>query len=98
MTGDGGEVNLASMSGEIRLSVPEGFGMDLDLEVAYTRNSDQNYKIVAPGNLQQTETADWDHGHGTPRKYIRVKGAVNGGGHPVKVRTINGNIKLTEGR
>ncbi len=43
-------------------------------------------------------TPDWDHGHGTPRKYIRMSGAVNGGGHAVKVRTVNGNVELKETR
>jgi hypothetical protein len=96
VTGSGGDVTLTSMSGEIVLTVPAGFGMDLDLEIAFTRNSGKDYKITAPGGLKQTITPDWDHDHGTPRKYIRVTGAVNGGGRAVKVRTVNGNIKISE--
>ena len=98
LTGDGGEVALTSMGGEIELSVPDGFGMDLDLEIAYTRNSAQNFKITAPGELKYTVTAEWDHSQGSPRKYIRMQGAVNGGGPKVKVRTINGNVKVQEAR
>jgi DUF4097 and DUF4098 domain-containing protein YvlB len=98
VTGDGGDVVLNSMSGEIELSVPEGFGMDLDLEIAYTRNSARDFEITAPAGLRPTVTPEWDHSQGSPRKYIRVKGAVNGGGHTVKVRTINGDLTVTEGQ
>ena len=97
VTGEGGDVVLSSHSGKIELSVPAGFGMDLDLEIAYTRNSAQDFTITAPGTLKPTETSEWDHAHGTPRKYIRMSGAVNGGGHKVKVRTINGNLRVSEG-
>jgi hypothetical protein len=77
--------------------VPRGFGMDLDLEIAYTRNSSQEFRIDAPGGLRSTVTDDWDPSHGTPRKYVRQRGAVNGGGNRVKIRTVNGNITLIEG-
>ena len=97
LVGKGGDVNLSSMSGDVTLHVPPGFGMKLDLEIAFTRNSDQNYKIVAPGNLQQTTTPEWDRSNGSPRKYTRTSGAVNGGGNTVKIKTINGNIKVLEG-
>ncbi len=96
LTGGGGDVDLASLGGEITLRVPQGFGMDLDLEIAYTRNSRQDYKITAPGGLKSTVSPDWDYDKGSPRKYIRMSGAVNGGGKKVKVSTINGNITISE--
>jgi hypothetical protein len=86
------------MSGDIDLVVPSGFGMDLDLEIAFTRNSSQDFEIDAPGNLPSTVSPDWDHGHGTPRKYIRSSGSVNGGGNSVKIETVNGNITIRERR
>jgi DUF4097 and DUF4098 domain-containing protein YvlB len=94
VTGSGGDVTLTSMSGDIDLTVPSGFGMDLDLEIAFTRNSNQKFEIDAPGGLPHTVSPDWDYGKGSPRKYIRMSGAVNGGGNKVKVRTVNGNIRL----
>ncbi len=97
VTGQGGEVDLTSMAGDIELAVPAGFGMDLDLEIAFTRNSGKEFKITAPGGLKQSVTSDWDHDHGTPRKYIRMSGVVNDGGHAVKVRTVNGNVTVREG-
>ena len=96
VTGKGGDVALTSNGGEITLHVPSGFRMDLDLEIAYTRNSSQEYKIVAPGGLKATVSPEWDHTHGSPRKYIKMSGAVNGGGNKVKIETINGNISVKE--
>jgi len=95
--GKGGDVTLTSMGGEVTLHVPAGFGMNLELEIAFTRNSTQDYRIVAPGGLASTTTPEWDRGHGTPRKYIRSSGAVNGGGNTVKIKTVNGNVKVVEG-
>ncbi len=34
------------------------------------------------------------HDHGSPRRYIRAKGSVEGGNNRVKLRTINGNIEV----
>ncbi len=96
VTGKGGDVTLTSYGGDVVLEVPRGFGMDLDLEIAYTRNAGQDYTIDAPGGLKPTVTPDWDRDHGSPRKYIRAKGAVQGGGNRVTIKTINGNIKIAE--
>jgi DUF4097 and DUF4098 domain-containing protein YvlB len=96
VTGAGGDVTLTSMGGNIVLHVPKGFGMTLDLEIAHTKNSHSEYEITAPGALPAVVSPDWDTDHGTPRKYIRKSGAVNGGGHTVTVKTVNGNITVAE--
>jgi DUF4097 and DUF4098 domain-containing protein YvlB len=92
LIGNGGDVTLTSMSGNVTLQVPPGFGMDLELEVAYTRNSSQAFRIDVPGGLKSTVSPDWDYGKGSARKYIRTAGAVNGGGHKIRIETVNGNI------
>src|SRR5262245_6260421 len=85
VTGGGGDVTLTSMSGTVVLRVPPGFGMNLELEIAFTKNSRKEYTIAAPGSGSPTTTPDWDYDQGTPRKYIRKTAAVNGGGHKVIV-------------
>ena len=99
VVGSGGDVELTSMSGNITLIVPPGFGMDLDLEIAFTRDSgrDMTYKIETDFDVKQSVTPEWDYDHGSPRRYIRAKGPINGGGNKVKVRTINGDVKVTQG-
>jgi DUF4097 and DUF4098 domain-containing protein YvlB len=97
VTGAGGDVTLTSMSGKVVLKVPPGFGMNLDLEIAFTKNSLKQYTITAPGTASQTVTPDWDYSQGSPRKYIRKSGSVHGGGRTVTVKTINGNVTVIEG-
>lgn len=98
VTGSGGDVTLTSMAGNVVLHVPPGFGMKLDLEVAFTKTSRKEYVITAPGGGAQTVSPDWDYSEGSPRKYIRKSSTVNGGSHAVKVKTVNGDITVSEGR
>jgi DUF4097 and DUF4098 domain-containing protein YvlB len=96
LVGGGGDIELRSMSGEVELVVPAGFSMELELEIAYTRNSAQDYRIVADSiELRQSMSNDWDHDHGTPRRYIRASGST-GGANSVKISTVNGNITIRE--
>lgn len=95
VTGSGGDVELTSMSGDITLYVPSGFSMELELEIAYTRNSRQDYRIETPFGLPELRTREWDYDHGSPRKFIRQNGST-GGANRVKIETVNGNIIIVE--
>lgn len=94
VTGTGGDVDLTSMSGDITLVVPSGFSMEFDLEIAYTRGSSQDYKIITGHDVKQLATSEWDYDKGSPRKYIRGSGSVGGGQNRIKIRTVNGNIEI----
>ena len=96
LIGDGGEVDLTSMGGDVTLIVPAGFGMDIDIELAFTRKARGTFTIDAPGSLQETVTDEWEESHGSARKYRRMSGAVNGGGNAVTIRTVNGDIRIRE--
>jgi hypothetical protein len=85
------------MSGNVTLVVPAGFSMDLDLELAFTRDSGRDYKIATDFDLPRTTTDEWDYDQGSPRKYVRAKGSVGGGGQRVRIRTINGNLTVRSG-
>ncbi len=98
LAGGGGDVDLTSMSGTVVLHVPSGFGMSLELEIAYTKNSSKEYTITAPGGGSPTVSPEWDYSQGSPRKYIRKSGSVNGGAHKVAVKTVNGSITVIEDR
>lgn len=97
VVGNGGEVDIESMSGDIDLTLPAGFSADLDLELAFTQNSKRNYEIRSDFPVTQRQSPDWVHEHGSPRKYIYGTGTSGGGAHRVKVRTVNGNIVLHQG-
>jgi DUF4097 and DUF4098 domain-containing protein YvlB len=95
-TADG--IKLESMSGDITVIVPAGLSLSFDLTIAYTRNSDQNYKISSDFGLNEERSADWDYEHGSPRKTIHATGSVGGGHYPIKIKTINGNITVRQAR
>jgi DUF4097 and DUF4098 domain-containing protein YvlB len=90
------DVELTSMHGDVTLVMPDGAGLEFDIELDYTKNSSRNYEIVSDFPLDQKESADWDYDQGSPRKTIRGVGA--GGGSRVVIRTINGNVYLKKSR
>ena len=95
-TGEG-NITLVSFKGDITLVVPAGLSMEIDIQLAYTRNSPQNYKIISDFGISQEETDQWEYEHGTPRKYIYGRGSIGGGRNKIKIETINGNVYLKRG-
>ena len=87
-------VLIDSKGGDIELTVPAGLEMEIDVEIAFTRDSGRNYSIRSDFPLSTTTTPEWDHGHGTPRRYIQGKGRTGSGTHKVEIRTINGDVRL----
>ena len=91
------DISLSSMSGAILLTVPKDYPMDVQIKLAYTKNSDGKYRVIQHLGLTERQTTEWDsHGGGTPRKYIYVKGRVGNGQNTVKIETINGDIILKQ--
>jgi DUF4097 and DUF4098 domain-containing protein YvlB len=104
MTGDPAngdrDVYISSMGGDITLVVPDKLSMDIDLTIAYTKDleSHGHYggkpQIISDFNLSQNESTDWEHEHGTPRKYIYGKASVAGGKNKIHIETINGDVSI----
>jgi DUF4097 and DUF4098 domain-containing protein YvlB len=90
------DISLSSMSGAILLTVPKDFGMDVQIKLAYTKNSDGKFRVIQHLGLTERQTTEWDNHGGTPRKYIYVTGRVGNGQNPVKIETINGDISLKQ--
>lgn len=101
VTGEGSDgsrdVLLTSNGGDIELTVPAGLSMDFDIELAYTRKHQGDYKITSDFGLQQRESDEWDTSHGSPRKVIYGTGSVAGGRNKIRIRTINGNVFVRRG-
>ena len=94
---DGGSVEVASGNGRIILTVPRDLNATLDLETAYTQNFREKTHIISDWPVNVTETTDWDHSGGTPRRYVRVRQQIGRGGPLIKVKTVNGDIVLRKG-
>lgn len=91
-------VDLRSNSGEITLTVPPDLGMEVEIELAYTKNNPRRYEIVSDFPLSIDESDAWDYDHGTPRKTISGRGSFGSGEHKIRLSTINGNVHLTKGK
>ncbi len=91
-------VSLTSMGGDVVLTVPPGLSMDVDIEIAYTKdewNKKGEVNIYSDFDIVKKEKSkEWDDSKGTPRKYLSGKGEVNGGKHKIKIRTTNGDVYL----
>jgi len=100
MTGDPDkgdrDVEIKSMGGDIDLTVPKGLSMKFDIEIQWTKNADRKPKIVSSLGIDVEETKDWVKKHGSKRKYIYGTGEVGGGKNLVKIRTINGDVRIKE--
>lgn len=92
------DVEIRSMGGDIELIVPAGLSMELDVELAFTRDREGDYRIISDFPLQTRTTPEWDYDRGNdPRKVIHGTGSVAGGRNKVRIRTINGNVRLVRG-
>ncbi len=87
-------IDLRSMQGDIVLRVPREISAAFDIELAYTKNSSRRFAIRSDFPVEQSETKEWDTSKGSPRRYIRGKGVANGGDHSIRIRTINGNVRI----
>ena len=91
------DVRLDSRGGDITLTLPDGMSMTVDITLAYTKRSRQDYTISSDFPLTQNRTDSWDYGEGSPRKYIYSRGKIGDGEHKVRISTINGNVRLIKG-
>lgn len=94
---EGREIEMSSNGGEMELTVPAGMGLDIDVDLVYTRDSSRSFRIDSAFPLQVEEDAEWTYGHGSPRKHIRGTGRAGSGGNRVRIRTINGNVRIKVG-
>jgi DUF4097 and DUF4098 domain-containing protein YvlB len=88
------DIELTSYQGDLRVVLPRNLSAIFDIELSYTNNSKQNYRIITDFDLSQEETKQWEYGRGTPRRYIFGRGIAGSGKRKITLKTINGNIYL----
>jgi len=89
-------IDLSTMGGEVELIVPKGLPMDVDIKLAYTKNSWHKPSITEPFGLTHTESSDWDYSHGSPRKYLYATGKVGTGDNRVTINGIGGDVTIVQ--
>lgn len=93
----GNDITLTSMRGDITLIISKDASVKLELEIAYTKKfRSSKPEIDTPYKLQTEESKEWDDSNGDPRKYIKATGNFNGGKNLIKIKTINGDIRIKE--
>lgn len=101
MTGDPKQgkrdVEISSMGGDITLVVPEGLSMEFDIDLQFSKGKEGRYRIESDFPMERKETADWEGHWGNKHRHIRGTGAVGGGDHLVRIKTVNGNITIKKG-
>ena len=68
----------------------------LDVELAFTRNSSQDFEIKSNLGIETEQSSSWTTEYGSPKKFIYGKADLNGGLHKVKIQTTNGNVYINE--
>jgi DUF4097 and DUF4098 domain-containing protein YvlB len=91
---DGAEhnINVCDGHGRVILELPAHLDATFELETAYTDGFGRRTNIESDFSLEQSETAEWDDRHGTPRKFVRAVGKSGNGAGLIRVNTVNGDI------
>ncbi|MFH1198203.1 MAG: hypothetical protein V1720_21045 [bacterium] len=88
------DVAISSMGGDIELTVPAGLSMNVDIEIAYTKKYEDDVEIVSNFNIEQEKSKGWENDHGSKRKFLYGKATIGDGKNSIKIRTVNGVVKL----
>lgn len=92
-----GDITLTTGIGDVLLTLPGDFSMDLSVELGVTNNTNKKYTLSSDFDIDISTDDDWTYSHGTPRKYTRGTANLNGGDHSVKIYTTNGNVTIKKG-
>jgi beta-lactamase regulating signal transducer with metallopeptidase domain len=89
----GGNVDVSAGTGRVTVVLPAGYSGAVDVETAYTRGRAETH-INSDWPLAVSQTREWSDREGTPRRYVRARGTIGSGRHHVRVRTVNGDVRL----
>ena len=93
-----GDIKLTTGNGDVHLTLPADFSMDLSVELGVTNNTNDGYYAISSDFDIDIKTDDeWDYSRGTPRKYTHGTANLNGGDHRVTIYTTNGNVTIKKG-
>ncbi len=87
---------IRSGLGDVTLTVPENYPMNLSIDLAYTQRATRSYKINSDFDITQSETPEWDYSvnRDNPVKHINGSGRINGGSRTYQISTMNGNVRV----
>jgi DUF4097 and DUF4098 domain-containing protein YvlB len=99
---DSHDIDLDSKGGDLRLALPSGFSGRFEIEVVKLRKRPDDARIESDFPLDINEPAEWTNAtfgkagkYGGDYKIITATGTTGGGDHLVKLKTINGVVRIT---
>ena len=92
-----GDIKVITGHGDVTLTLPSNFSMDLLVEIGVTNNTRKKYSVTSDFDIETEVDDEWDYSHGTPRKFTIGSASLNGGDHLVHIRTTNGNVEIKKG-
>ena len=91
------DIELSSMGGDIHLTVPRNFSMEVDIEISYDKKSKRVPKIISDAAL----TIEQEEGEGSflwkSSSRVTGRGSFNGGMNKVEIETVGGDVYLKYG-
>jgi len=88
------DIDLRSNGGEIELTLPDDFSANFDIELAYTKKSRKDYKIISDFDIEISESDEWQYDWGSARKFIEGQGIVKDGHNKIRIATVNGDVVI----
>ncbi len=92
------DVVIRSGTGPVTIHLEGGAGAEFDIETGYTRSHGRPVRISSDVALRTSESATFEDANGgTPRRYVRGTGRVGDGRYKVRIRTVNGDVRIVSG-
>ena len=90
------DVELISFEGDVELIVPKNLDMNIEIELAYTKNYKEQTKIVSDFPLDIEESEGWERSNDTLKRFLYAKGKTGSAQHSIRIETVNGNVYLKQ--
>jgi len=91
--GDAQIIDVSTGYGRVDITLPASFDGRFDIETSYTEGN-EHVAIDSDFALQRDPVTGWDDRQGTPRRYVRAHGRAGGGRGLVRIRAVNGNVRI----
>ncbi|HWW60547.1 MAG TPA: hypothetical protein VN181_04185, partial [Thermoanaerobaculia bacterium] len=86
-------IDITSGFGKAIVELPATFDGRFEIETAYTETRRATH-IDSAWPLNHQPVTNWDAREGTPRRYVRARGAAGSGRGLVRIRIVNGDIAI----
>jgi beta-lactamase regulating signal transducer with metallopeptidase domain/DUF4097 and DUF4098 domain-containing protein YvlB len=90
-------VEIFTGSGDVEVVLPATLDAKFEIETAYTRETAPAH-IDSTWELEHQPVTGWDTHEGTARRYVRARGSAGNGRGLVRIKAVNGNVRLRRGR